>query len=241
MRVLSAAVLAALMSSSAFAADLTQEPAPVVAAAESFNWTGFYAGVHGGYGWGDVDYSFNDDGHYNDDAGDKFGHSVGGGVFGGQIGYNYQINNVVVGIAGSLSWSDIGKSGVVSPFDDDDIWETKVDWYGTVTPRIGYAFDRAQIFAKGGLAVGRVSNYVHDNSDYVKAKDTRTGWTVGAGAEYAVTNNVLLGLEYNYVDLGSYTVDQENVDFDGGPGESRTNHDVDTKFSTVTATIGYKF
>jgi len=241
MRVLSFAALAAvLMTSSAFAADLTNEPVPV-AAPESFSWTGFYAGVHGGYGWGDVDYSFNDDGHYNDDAGDKFGHSVGGGVFGGQVGYNYQINNFVLGIAGSLSWSDIGKSGVVSPFDDDDIWETKVDWYGTVTPRIGYAFDRAQIFAKGGLAFGRVSNYVHDNSDYVEAKDTRTGWTVGAGAEYAVTNNVLLGLEYNYVDLGSYTVDQENIDFDGGPGGSSTNHDVDTKFSTVTATIGYKF
>ncbi|WP_051231292.1 outer membrane protein [Kaistia adipata] len=228
------------MASSAFAADLTYEPAPV-AAPQAFSWTGFYAGVHGGYGWGDVDYSFHDDGHYNDNAGDVLGHSIDGGVFGGQIGYNYQINNVVLGIAASLSWSDIGKSGFVSPYDEDDIWETKVDWFGTVTPRIGYAFDRAQIFAKGGLAFGRVSNYVHDDSDFVEAKNTRTGWTVGAGAEYAVTDHVLLGIEYNYVDLGSYNINQDNTNFGGGNAGGFTNHDVDTKFSTVTATIGYKF
>jgi outer membrane immunogenic protein len=59
----------------------------------------------------------------------------------------------VLDIAASLSWSDIGQGNVSNPF-DDSFAETKVDWFGTITPRIGYAFDRAQIFAKGGLAFG---------------------------------------------------------------------------------------
>jgi outer membrane immunogenic protein len=241
MRVLPAAALAILMSSSAFAADLTYEPAPVVEAT-AFNWTGIYAGMQAGYGWGDVDYHFNDSGHYNDEAGDSFGHSIDGWLVGGHIGYNYQINNVVLGIEGAISWSDIGKSDVISPYyPESDTWETKVDWFGTVTPRIGYAFDRALVFAKGGLAFGKVANYVQDGSDYVDSSDTRFGWTVGAGLQYALTNNVLLGVEYNYVDLGSYTVNQDNVDFDGGPGGSFTNHDVDTNFSSVSMTLGYKF
>ena len=186
MRVLSAAALAVLMTSSAYAADLTNEPAPAPVESAAFSWTGFYAGVHGGYGWGDVDYNFKDDGHYNDEPGDRFGHSVDGGVFGRQVGYNHQIDNLVLGVAASLSWSDIGKSNISNPF-DDSFAETKVDWFGTITPRIGYAFDRAQIFAKGGLAFGRVSNHFHDEFDYVETGSTRTGWTVGAGVEYAVT------------------------------------------------------
>jgi outer membrane immunogenic protein len=146
----------------------------------------------------------------------------------------------VLDIAASLSWSDIGQGNVSNPF-DDSFAETKVDWFGTITPRIGYAFDRAQIFAKGGLAFGRVSNHFPDDFDYVETKSTRTGWAVGAGVEYAVTNNILLGIEYNYVDLGSDNVNETVIRYDGSYTESFTDHDVDTNFGAVIATLGYKF
>ncbi len=235
MRILPVAVALALMSGSAMAADLTYEAPPVEPVIAAFTWTGFVAGVNAGYGWGDVDYDFHSEGYYNDGPGDSFGHSVDGAFLGGHVGYNYQINNVVLGIEGALFWSDIGKSDVQSPYYDSDRFETNVDWFGTLTPRIGYAFDRAHLFAKGGLAFGKVESSAHDTNSGISVSDssTRTGWTVGAGVEYAVTDNVLLGLEYNYTDLGSYNINTETPE--------ETNHDVDTAFSAVSLTLGYKF
>ena len=231
MRILTAAVALALMSGSAMAADLSYE-APVAAPAPVFTWTGFVAGVNAGYGWGDADYNFNTAGYYNDDAGDSFSHNINGAFLGGHVGYNYQIDNVVLGLEGALFWSDIGKSDVQSPYYDSDVFETKVDWFGTVTPRIGYAFDRTQVFAKGGLAFGKVKSSAYDRDSGVLASgdSTRAGWTVGAGVEYAFTDNVLLGLEYNYTDLGKVSVDTGDTD-----------HNVDTAFSAVSLTLGYKF
>jgi outer membrane immunogenic protein len=236
MRIFTAAVALALMSGSAMAADLTYE-APVAAPAPVFTWTGFVAGVNAGYGWGDADYDFNTQGWFNPNPGDSFSHDIDGAFLGGHVGYNYQINNVVLGLEGALFWSDIGKSDVISPyFPDSDRFETKIDWFGTITPRIGYAFDRAQIFAKGGLAFGKVKSTVSDmdSGDVVSGDSTRAGWTVGAGVEYAFTDNILLGLEYNYTDLGKVDVFSDIVDGD-------TNHNVDTAFSAVSLTLGYKF
>lgn len=212
------------------------KPPPAAPALAAFTWTGFVAGVNAGYGWGDADYSFNDDGYYNDDAGDRFSHNIDGAFLGGHVGYNYQINNIVLGLEGALFWSDIGKSDVISPYyPDSDRFETKVDWFGTLTPRIGYAFDRAHIFAKGGLAFGKVKTSANDTSsnDIVSEDSTRTGWTVGAGVEYAFTDNVLLGLEYNYTDLGKVNVFYDENVF--------TDHNVDTAFNSVSLTLGYKF
>jgi outer membrane immunogenic protein len=234
MRVLATAFALSLMTSSAMAADLTYEAPAAAPAAAAFSWTGFVAGVNAGYGWGDADYRFADEGYFNDDEGDRFKHTVDGAFLGGHIGYNYQIDNVVLGIEGALSWSDIGKN-TLSPYYDSDFFETQVDWFGTLTPRIGYAFDRAHFFAKGGLAFGKVKNTLHDtdSGDVISASSTRTGWTVGAGAEYAITDNVLLGLEYNYTDLGKVNVLTDTPE--------ETNHSVDTSFSAVSLTLGYKF
>lgn len=232
MRVVLAAAALALMGGSALAADLTYEAPAAAPAPAVFNWTGFVAGINAGYGWGDADYTFNRQGYFNPAPGDSFSHDVNGAFLGGHVGYNYQIDNVVLGLEGALLWSDIGKSDVQSPYFDSDTFETKLDWFGTVTPRIGYAFDRAQVFAKGGLAFGNVKStaWDHDSGVVVEDDSTRAGWVLGAGVEYAVTNNILLGLEYNYTDLGKFNVSSGDVDYD-----------VDTTFSAVNATLGYKF
>jgi outer membrane immunogenic protein len=89
-----------------------------------FNWTGFYAGVHGGLGWGDS----------------TFG-STSGYAFGGQIGYNYQlVSGMVFGVETDLSLTGIDNG----PFEND--------YVGTVRGRIGYAFERIMLYATGGFA-----------------------------------------------------------------------------------------
>ncbi|MFC3693301.1 outer membrane protein [Chenggangzhangella methanolivorans] len=181
-RYVSAAALAVVTLSAvpALAADLpAYEPAPAVAApVPSFTWTGPYLGVQAGYIWGDS--------------------NVGrikpeGFTIGGYLGYNYQMDGspVVVGIETDFNWSDA----------DDKAGRVKFDqrWNGATRARVGYAFDRFLVYGAGGVA------YADTRVRVGGAKDSKTnfGWTVGAGAEYAVTDNVSTRAEYRYTDYGS--------------------------------------
>lgn len=241
---LGSAASVALLAGSAFAADLpvrSAAPAPVVMA-PIFTWTGFYVGVHAGYGWGDADYSFSTDGHYNNAIGDAFGHSVDGWLGGAQIGYNLQINQFVLGLEGSISATDLGKSRVVSPYFASDRWSTDLSWTGSITARLGVAFGSALVYAKGGFAFGDVETRVADAADYVNASSNRTGWTLGAGVEYAFSPNWSIGLEYMYTDLGSFRVNREALVIGtNAPAGVFTSHSVDTTFSAITARLNYRF
>ena len=234
----------ALFAGGAFAADLpvrSAAPAPVVMA-PIFTWTGFYVGVHAGYAWGDADYTFATNGHYNDAAGDAFGNSIDGWLGGAQIGYNFQINQFVLGVEGSISATDLGKSRIGSPYFTGDRWSTDINWTGSITARLGVAFGRALVYAKGGVAFGDVENRVSDSNDYVNASSTRTGWTLGAGVEYAFTSNWSIGLEYMYTDLGSFRVNREALVIGtNAPSGFFTSHSVDATFSTITARLNYRF
>ncbi len=104
-----------LFAGPALAADLGRPP-PLKAAPllPVFSWTGLYLGVHGGYGWS---------------SSDVFGlgvlNNLKGGFAGGQIGYNYQINNFVLGIEGDGAWADISQSfdGLTFKFDAQSVAE----------------------------------------------------------------------------------------------------------------------
>ena len=175
----------------ASAADLPSRyapPAPVVAAAPIFTWTGFYVGVNAGYGW-------------NDDADDVvFGATTipgvsdddGGFIGGAQVGYNYQIGSFVVGLEGDIQYADFG--GVTYTFPTGTVTLDSEDWFGTVRARAGVAFDRALIYATGGFAF----------------TDNRSGWTLGGGLEYAFTNNLSAKIEGLYVNL-----DEDDFTFAG--------------------------
>jgi outer membrane immunogenic protein len=203
-----------LVASAASAADLpvrAAPPAPFVAAAPIFTWTGFYVGVNAGYGWQDSD---NDSVFvpagaipgfaggtitFDEDDGDGF-------VGGGQIGYNYQIGSFVVGLEADLQWADLGGSSGVATFPAAGFPATfvpagvagGVDWFGTVRARAGVAFDRALIYATGGFAYGGADD---DNDFLGDNDDVRTGWALGAGVEYAFTNNLTAGIEGLWVNL----------------------------------------
>jgi outer membrane immunogenic protein len=228
----------ALGAAGAQAADLTYEPVPVVTPA-AFNWTGFYIGVHGGIGGGSIDTHFADvDGFavsdYSDNAFGAFG--------GAQIGYNWQFSpNWVAGVE-----ADIAYSGIESNFDwnyagaESYNLTTNIDWFGTLRGRIGYAWDNLLVYGTGGAAYGDVevsTNYSEPGfSEGSSFSDTRWGWTIGAGVEYGITQNITLKTEYLYVDLGSIHQDAYNAieDLDG-------QFDSDVAFHTLKVGLNYKF
>ncbi|QCI63385.1 outer membrane protein [Phreatobacter stygius] len=244
-RIVLAATASLVLASAAHSADLGVQRVAVPAAiiAQSYDWTGFYIGAHAGYGWGRSSYGFNTNGHYNHLPGDRFSHSTGGFVGGGQLGYNWQSGNFVFGLEGSLTWSDVRRANVISPFfPTSDTFTSSVGWFGTVTPRIGFAASNWLLYAKGGLAFGQVRTRIQDTNDFTAASSTRLGWTVGLGAEYAINQNWSVGLEANYYDFGSLRVNQESsLLVGGGPAGVFSDHNVKTTMWSALARVNYRF
>jgi outer membrane immunogenic protein len=136
------------------------------------------------------------------------------GIFGGaQVGYNYQFdNNLVAGFEIDASIADLDGVGEMVFTDGTDratlSQGSKIDAFGTVRGRLGYAADRFLPYVTGGLAWARTSyEFGIEQSGlpgiHFSDKQTFTGWTLGAGLEYAVTSNVTAKIEYLYADLGS--------------------------------------
>ena len=154
-----------------------------------YNWTGFYLGINGGYGWGRSDWS-------------GFGGSANpsGGMAGLTGGYNWQTPGSpwVVGLEGDIDWSDL--RGNFTNAACLGGCETRNTWLGTVRGRFGYAMDRVMPYVTGGLAVGDVQA---NQGGFAGVRDTKAGWTVGAGIEAALVGNWTAKVEYLHVDLGS--------------------------------------
>jgi outer membrane immunogenic protein len=210
------AALGLLAAGAATAADLPARKGPVMAPvyAPVFTWTGFYVGGNAGYGWGNVN------------AGNTFATrtvTIGdtdGFVGGGQIGYNYQMGQFVLGLEADIQGADLKTGSNV--FGDS----VSTDYYGTVRARVGVAFDRILPYVTGGWAYGNVKTTIGGVGSTDK---THTGgYVLGAGIEYAFTNNLVGGVEYMYVDLGEKNVFNSGV---------KVGHD----FSVVRARLSYKF
>ncbi|TCR91927.1 outer membrane protein [Rhizobium sp. BK376] len=179
----------------AMAADaVTAPPAPPIAEqVPVFTWTGPYAGIRGGGSWVDGDFDF---------PGGSASQHFNGGLIGGFLGYNWQMdNNVVIGAEGDLNYN-WNKEEIVPGVDGG----TDVD--GSVRARVGYAFDKTLVYATGGWQISR--GYL----DAGDGKETKTfnGWTLGAGVDHAFTNNIFGRVEYRYTDFGSKDIGNTNVD-----------------------------
>jgi outer membrane immunogenic protein len=190
---------------SASAADLaarpyTKAPPPVAAV---YNWTGFYIGADVGYGWG------RSTGTLTNAAGAfpvPYSLDPSGVLGGGFIGFNYQFSNVVLGVEADWQASDLNESGnfLLGGVPTYAI-RTSVNDYGSVRGRLGLAFDRWMIFGTGGFAWGSWdTSYAFIGAPpFVTASvSSQTGWTAGAGVEYAFADNWLGRVEYRYTDLG---------------------------------------
>lgn len=218
-----------LLCSAAFAADAVVEDAIVIE--PGFTWTGGYIGGQVGYGWGDstADYPFADG--FTDIDPDGWL----GGVY---IGYNYQLsNNIVLGAEADVVYSDIdGREHFIElgvPL-DDSFDSLDLNWSGAVRGRIGYAAGRFLPYFAAGVAFADVDVAAEDlNPGFVGSwSETYVGYTVGAGAEYAVTDNIVLRGEYRFTDFGSETFTAADPD---------SEHDVDLSTNEVRFGIAYKF
>ena len=189
---LSTAALAAL-SVAASAADLPARktaPAPY-AAAPLFTWTGFYVGGQLGGAWtrdsiatlGTVA------------AGTINGSSLIGGV---HAGYNQQFGSIVLGLEADGELANASKTAIIGTTQTD-----RLQGQGSIRGRLGYAIDNALIYGTGGLAIANFRTAYPVSG--LTASSTRTGWTLGAGIEYALTRNWTARVEYRYADFGNAT------------------------------------
>lgn len=222
-RLFLSAVMVATVTGATFAADLsTYEPAPIVEPAPvAYNWSGFYGGLQAGWGSSEFD--------INDGLGLDESIDMDGGFAGGVVGAQWQWNRVLFGVEGDLNWSGVEGEETGPGFDNLD---GKIDWFGSLNAKLGLPIDRTLLYAIGGVAFAsaETGQRLAGGSSY--DDQTFTGWTVGAGVDYAVTDNIIAGLQYKYYDFGD-----ADFDLEGG----FTNREGDLEMHTVSARLTYKF
>jgi outer membrane immunogenic protein len=226
MKILKHALVAAALVATvsiASAADLSRPvykaaPAPVAV----YNWTGWYIGAHGGYGWGDLN-------------GNLFGlggsRDINGGFGGGQLGYNWQGvgSPWVFGIEADASFGSIGDDATVL----GGRISSDIKSFGTIRGRVGYAVDRVLWYATGGAA------WVNNDFDITvpgigsfSSSNTHWGWTIGGGVEWAFYDAWSVKAEYLYINT-----DSKNY-FTGILGP---NFSLDPDIHTVRVGLNYRF
>ncbi|TPK58903.1 porin family protein [Mesorhizobium sp. B2-3-3] len=215
--VASAGLLAAL-SVSAFAADQT---ADVPMTAPGFDWTGYYAGLQAGYGWGQSDITGTGGGAFSSP-------DIDGGFVGGHIAGLWQFDQAVIGAEAELNYSSI--SGTAEP-EPGNVFGTDIKWFGSMNAKAGYAMDRVLVYGIGGVAFAGVDTSQAAGPAFSNTR-TNVGWTVGAGVDYALTDKFVVGAQYRYYDFGS-------EHYDGSNGF--TDRDQDVKLNTVGINLSYKF
>ncbi|MFD1944262.1 outer membrane protein [Paradevosia shaoguanensis] len=221
-----ATAVAALASSSALAADFSAPySATPIAYQAPTEWTGFYAGVFAGVGGGDVVLTA--------PVPPTIEANSRGGLAGIQVGADYQFDKFVVGAV-----ADIAVTNIEGRFSMGGVPElsSKLDYLGTLRARAGYlATDNLLIYLHGGLAYGRTTptfSVAGVPQPGVHSVD-RWGYSVGVGAEYAVTDQITLQTEYAYTDLGSKTISD--------PAVFPVALDESFKFHTLKAGVNFRF
>src|ERR1700753_748795 len=187
----------------------TKAPPPMIAPV--YSWTGCYVGVEGGGMWGHGNHFENDPAAATFGLPQTSGSDPSGGIAGGTVGCNHQFaGNWVIGIEGDLSWTDAsGTSPAIAPFVLADTFSTSQRWMDTVRGRIGYAWDRWIVDETGGAAF--TGDHVQSCGPTLgvgfgcsNATNSVTGWTAGAGIEWAFYQNWSAKIEYLHADFGGH-------------------------------------
>ena len=211
------------VATAASAADMQARPytkAPPAIVSPAYNWSGFYIGAMGGYGWGD--------------------NAGSGGFGGGTVGYNWQFpgSQFVFGIEVDAAAASIKDSftenvdvgiGALTPLRQD----SKIDAFGSVTGRAGFAMDAALIYAKGGYAWANntATISVPELGLTSSASKSHSGYTLGGGVEYMFAPNWSAKGEYMFTSLGSKTYNLGGDLFDSGTVD----------FHTIKVGVNYHF
>ena len=226
------------LGSAAFAADAVVDEVVVVDTA--YNWSGVYIGAQIGYAWGNSDINLTDQPEWTWDI------DPDGIVGGGYAGYNYQFTNgLVLGVETELNAN--GGSGSGPAYENGEIaigdpsyWPADVDlkWSGSTRARVGYAMDRWLPFVTAGVAYAGYDFRTHfEGSVYDEGDGTLAGWTIGGGAEYAITDNWRVRASYLYTDYGSDRFDAYYPNTD----DFAYTRDIDLKTHTLAVGVSFNW
>jgi len=230
--VLAAAI--GLAASQALAADLPRKaPAYVPPAPPAMTWTGCYVGANVGGIFGQGDATFN---------GVQVSDNNSGFAGGGQIGCDYQFaGGWVVGVRNMFDGTSLHRDRTfIDPVSGlGGTADFHVNWFDTLTGRIGYAFAPSWlIYGQGGVAWVKSSTDVTlAGFDYGSFDRTRTGWTAGGGIEWMFTPGWSAFLEGNYMDLGS----NDHVVVDPVNCVTGCAFNTHAKAATVLVGVNYRF
>ena len=213
----SVSTVALIIAGNANSADLPRKAPSMVAATAPYSWTGCYVGAHVGWGWGRQNVTQSSS-SFSSASGNTAsgGLDSSGGWFGGQVGCNYQFaGSWVAGLQGDLAGADINGRGddplsVLNSSSSPYTIGVKTDWIESVTGRLGMTAwnDRTLFYVKGGVAWDHNQWDLHDAYlSYTPSQlsETRSGWTVGGGVEWAFVANWSAFAEFNYYDFGDGT------------------------------------
>ena len=223
------------------------------ASAAPFEWTGFYIGAQTGGVWSkaSISGSFSDT---SDSSRWSSEQSWASPLLGGFVGYDYQFGRIVLGFEGDLNARFNDSTGSLPSVYGIVVtknWESESTWDASLRARFGVlATDQFLFYVTGGAAFSnfRFSNAdVHSNADvYWGTRNiyggSRTGWTLGAGGQWAFTQNWSLRLEYRYSDYGTES-GKASALFDTGKGATvgSGSHRVKIVDNRVTIGLAYKF
>jgi outer membrane immunogenic protein len=234
-KLLLASAIASLgLISVASAADLPAR-APVYSKAPAivdaaYDWSGFYIGINGGGATSRFDWNA-------DGFGEEGSHNATGGTVGGQIGYRWQaMSSWVFGLEAQGNWSDFKGSNTSLLFAGQTN-TSKINSFGLFTGQIGYAWDRALVYVKGGAAV--TDNHHTANSTlppligFDATSETRWGAVVGVGVEYAFAPSWSVAFEYDHLFMG-------NPDVNSSTGFLIADH-IKEDVDLFTARVNYRF
>ena len=176
-----------------------------------YDWSGFYIGANGGWGSSRKCWDLtNNGGAIITPIAAEGCHDASGGTAGGQIGYRWQASAFVFGLEAQGNWADFkGSNSSLVFITPATVNQSKIDAFGLFTGQIGYAWNNALLYVKGGAAVtsdkyrsfNTATGLVIDS-----ANETRWGGVVGAGVEFGFAPNWTVGVEYDHMFMGTQDV-----------------------------------
>jgi outer membrane immunogenic protein len=205
---LASTALCAVFASAASAKDLP--PAP---GATPFSWTGFYVGANLGGQWSH-DGATNVGQDYFSTPGESHTLTPSGALGGVQAGYNQQIQNFVLGVEGDLDWSS-ARSRVGPVFGDATpvAHSSSFPFFADLRGRVGFAFDRFLPYVTGGVVFADLRDNLEGSSLTPTSigRGEAIGWTIGAGAEYAIGGHWSVKADFLHVQVPDRTAVFDNT------------------------------
>ena len=228
--------LLAVLSTTAIAADMTPVFKTLPSDEATRDWAGVYGRMTTGQPWNGV----TNDGTLHGAPFANPSRTPDNFTGGGQFGYNTQMGPLVFGIETDIAWRHGVESTVYFAPSALDTLSLRPEqgWVGTLRPRVGVTVDNWLLYGTGGVAYGSVKRNATETGPVRPGSENeiKTGWTVGAGVEFAGGPRWSLGLEYLYADFGKASANQTPQGNLPSPGST-----IQDQFHLLRGKFNYNF